>query len=220
MRREKEKIGNCSRFRRGQGDNDRRMVTSIDYSRIRFLESAANVKRVLKGAMGREPSTRLSLDVAVCLQQGRLFYEAAEVSAPEIRPLLIFYGMLNFAKALAIGRTGTMLEQLDRGHGLKDRSSNSDVLENLTVEVTGQGTFQQFNDTIRESDSVRFESLGEYVRRYIPSSPSASLQNKKVNLKAILGRIPGSLTMMTHLGLPSCAWIWRTRSITKLNVRS
>jgi hypothetical protein len=71
------------------------MVIAVDAGRMRFLESAANVKRVLKEATGREASTHLALDTSTCLQQGRLFYEAAEAAPPEIKPLLILYGMVN-----------------------------------------------------------------------------------------------------------------------------
>jgi len=63
----------------------------FNWNRLTFLESTANLKPLIRKATGRTPSTSIAREVATCLQQGRLFFQAAEASALEIRPLLLFY---------------------------------------------------------------------------------------------------------------------------------
>jgi len=62
----------------------------IDWHKCRFLESSENLKPLVKKRFGREPSTSVAREIAACLQQGRLFYEAAAASPLEIRPLQLF----------------------------------------------------------------------------------------------------------------------------------
>jgi hypothetical protein len=53
----------------------------------KFLESTDNVRPLIKKLTGREPSAAIARDITACLQQGRLFYEAAADAPLEIRPL-------------------------------------------------------------------------------------------------------------------------------------
>ncbi len=89
---------------------------------LRFLESVDNLKSRVKLRFGREPSTTIAREIIACLLQGRLFYEAAEASPLEIRPLQLFYGTIGFAKALIVASRCKSLSTLCRGHGLKDVS--------------------------------------------------------------------------------------------------
>jgi ABC-type arginine/histidine transport system permease subunit len=66
---------------------------------IKFLESMANLRVVLKRATGRTPSAQVARDIAACLQQGRLFFEIAASAPLQVQPLQIYYGMVGFAKA-------------------------------------------------------------------------------------------------------------------------
>jgi hypothetical protein len=74
----------------------------MDWHRCKFLESCENLKPLIKRRFGREPNTSIAREIIACLQQGRLFYEAAERSPLEIAPLQLFYGMVGFSKALII----------------------------------------------------------------------------------------------------------------------
>jgi len=62
-------------------------MAGSDWRKCKFLESAENLKPLVKMRFGREPSSALAHEISACLQQGRLFYEAAESSPLEIRPL-------------------------------------------------------------------------------------------------------------------------------------
>ena len=69
----------------------------VDWHKCRFLESSENLKPLVQRRFDSEPSTSIAREIAVCLQQGRLFYEAAASSPSEIRPLQMFYGMVGFS---------------------------------------------------------------------------------------------------------------------------
>jgi len=157
----------------------------------KFLESTTNLRGALKRSMGRTPSVKIAKDGAICLQHGRLYFEAAEKAPLEIRPLLIFYGMVNYAKSLVVARNSKTLETLNASHGVKDKSKNNTKLEKLTVEILRRGTFQQFNDTICKFDSLCFTKEHMTERLAIPTSDSGILKDKTLTLKDILARIPG-----------------------------
>ena len=156
-----------------------------------FLESITNLRSVLKKSIGRQPSVKIAKDATVCLQHGRLYFDAAIKAPMEIKPLLIFYGMANYAKGLVVARNFKTLESLHQKHGVKDKSKANARLEELTVEILEQGTFQEFNDTVCMLDCIFFtkESMTECVS--LPTSNSEMLQHKIITLKDILARISG-----------------------------
>lgn len=166
------------------------MSISIGYDG-KFLESTTNLRDVLKKSIGRLPSVKIAKDATVCLQHGRLYFDAAKKAPMEIKPLLIFYGMVNFAKSLFIACNFKKLESLHKSHGVKDKSQANARLEELTVEILKQGTFQEFNDTVCTLDCIFFtkEHMTECVS--LPTSNSEILQHKILTLRDILARIPG-----------------------------
>lgn len=167
------------------------MAGEFDWYKVKFLESAANIKGVLTQSVGREPSTQIAKHAALCLQQGRMFFEAAARAPLEIRPLLIFYGILGFSKAVIVARNFSKLETLDQTHGLNDTSAQNAKLEQLQVKILDRGTFQLFNDTICKLDRVQFFKRSMPTSISIPTSKSDLLSQKTITLKEILSRIPG-----------------------------
>jgi hypothetical protein len=171
-----------------------------DWHKVRFLESSENLKPLVKMRFGREPSTSVARDIAACLVQGRLFYEAAISSPLEIRPLQMYYGMVGFAKALVLARHCCSAATLAHAHGLKDISRENSRIAELQLRVDGAGTFQEFNDVVAELSRVRY--IGHSYKRCTistPSAKSAQLRGLELSLRGILTRIPelGSLYSMT-----------------------
>ena len=165
------------------------MSIIIDYD-SKFLESTENLKRVLKKSLDREPSTKVATDAAVCLQHGRLYFEAAEKAPMEIKPLLIFYGMMNYSKSLVISRNLSGIETLPQKHGLNDISEAHSPLKELKVKILAEGTFQKINDTICNLDCVEILKYWMHEHVTIPTSCSNLMANKVLTLKDILARIP------------------------------
>lgn len=166
------------------------MASEFDWYKINFLESTANIKGVLGRSVGREPSTKIAKEITLCLQQGRLFYEAAARAPLQIKPLLIFYGILGFSKALIVARNFRKLETLDQRHGVKDTSRQNATLQELQVKVLDKGTFQLFNDTVCQFDRIHFFKASMPTTIIIPTSKSDLLAQKTITLKEILARTP------------------------------
>src|SRR5437870_4124184 len=96
-----------------------------DYKDIRFLESTSNLRELLSRNSGRELSLERANQISVCLEQGRLLFEAAQESPWEIKPLIVYYGMVGFAKAIFLSRKFAKLETLPQRHGLTFSSQPS-----------------------------------------------------------------------------------------------
>ncbi|MFA5239308.1 MAG: YaaC family protein [Phycisphaerae bacterium] len=166
------------------------MSKTIHYD-SKFLESTDNLKRVVKKSLGLELNSEVAKGAAICLRHGRLYFEAAEKSPMEIKPLLIFYGIVNYSKGLVIARNLMKIEALPQAHGLRDISSQTSRLKELTVKSEGNGTFQQFNDSICKLDYVDYKNarLNRYDYITVPTAESSSLENRELTLKDILARM-------------------------------
>ena len=158
---------------------------------LRFFESSENVRRVIADALGREPNAAVSKDVAVSIQQGRMFFESAADAPIEIRPLLLYYGMMAFAKSVVSGRGLRPLSALTQKHGLRDVSPHAARLAALTVKIEGNGTFHDFNDVICHQEGINYFENAMSRRHMLRMAPSAQLVGIQITLKDTLARIPG-----------------------------
>lgn len=162
----------------------------FDWHKIKYYESTENLKHHFKSLIGRTISTTLAQDISIWLNQGRLFYQSAAGAPLEIRPLLIFYGMMAFAKAITIARSLKSSNTLTPSHGLKS-NKGAQKMEDLSAKIEATGTFQGFNDNINSIQKISCykNSLLEFI--YAPTARSSELFNMKFSLKDILSRIPG-----------------------------
>lgn len=158
---------------------------------LKFLESTENLKAILSRNSGRSIPHRLCNNIMACLEQGRSFFEIAELSPLEIKPLIVFYGMIGFARAIIMARTLKNFETLPRKHGLQDISPNGAALDSLRLKVTANGTFDVMNDAVRNLEKfiVHTGSQVNYVRQ--PTARPQELHNVAFTLKDILARIDG-----------------------------
>ncbi len=158
---------------------------------IRFLESVENLKRVIQTATGRSLNTEVALQVCSCLQQGRLFFEAASIGASEIRPLLLSYGTIAFAKATVVARGFTKLEALPQSHGLKDVSAHNAMMKDLRIKIAGDGVFQHSVDVAHSVERLSFLDGTRTVWIRTPSCQAPALADLELSLEDILGRLGG-----------------------------
>jgi hypothetical protein len=167
-------------------------MAEVDWYKCRFLESSENLKPLVKKRFGREPSTSIAREIVACLQQGRLFYEAASSSPLEIKPLQLYYGMVGFSKALVLAQHLRSLSTLQPAHGLKDISANNSRIADLRLKIDGSGTFQEFNDVISELNRVSL--IMDWTKRvttiFLPTAKSAQLDGIEMSLQETLSRIP------------------------------
>lgn len=165
----------------------------MDWHRCKFLESSENLKPLIKRRFGREPNTSTARDITACLQQGRLFYEAAESSPLEIAPLQLFYGMVGFAKALIMASGSRSLATLKPSHGISDISAATSRIADLRLKIGGGGTFQEFNDVAARLTRVCYMDFVVNQGRsvYLSTTESEKLDGISLSLQDILSRIPG-----------------------------
>jgi hypothetical protein len=166
---------------------------------ITFFESSENLRSAVRNRTGRSLSAGAARDATVCLQQGRLFFEAASESGLEIRPLQLFYGSLAFAKALTLVTKNSRLATLPRSHGLRDITAPAARLADLSLQIRGVGTFQDFNDAAAPENRVHANDASTNpVSISLPAANSDSLAGATLTLKDILGRISLVRDLFVH----------------------
>jgi hypothetical protein len=166
-------------------------VERFDWYKCKFLESAENLKPLIKRNTGRTPSTAIALEIAACLQQGRLFYEAAHSSPLEIKPLQLFYGMLGFSKAMIAAYGPKSLATLPKSHGVTDKSLENAAISELSVKIEEKGTFCEINDVFSSLNRLcYFDSATNPCVIKLPSTNSKALTGLQLSLRDILARIP------------------------------
>lgn len=156
---------------------------------LKFLESTENLKKILSINSGRSVSHRLCNNIIVCLEQGRSFFEIAEQSPLEVRPLIVFYGMMGFAKAITMARTLKNIETLPQKHGLQDVSPIEITLDSLVLKVTDSGMFTNMNDSVMNLEKfiVHIGSEVSYIRS--STDQTQAFQSSMFTLREILSRI-------------------------------
>jgi YaaC-like protein len=158
---------------------------------LKFLESASNVRGLLKKSTGRSPSAQIAGEVAACVEQGRAFFEIASEASPQIRPLQIYYGVVSFAKAVIIGRTFRSIDTIAQSHGLSDISSPNAKIEELRLSVLCRGVFQEFSEVVGEMGCISY--YDERSMLTVAAKPFDSpdkLSGKSISIKEIFARVP------------------------------
>lgn len=163
-----------------------------NWSDIKFLESATNVRELLANSTGRKPSAGIAREIAVCIQQGRLFFEAAKDAPIQIKPLQIYYGVVAFAQAVIVAVKRQSLSTLARAHGLKDITQDDAGVEGLSLRVENTGTFSEFNDAIAPLGRIWYYDDNCMPRWYEkPFDVAEGLSGQRIAIKEILARVPG-----------------------------
>ena len=169
------------------------MNEKFDWYQIKYLESTQNLTDLIRERSQITISSSVALDITVNLQQGRAFFEQSEEAALEIKPLLLFYGMLAFARAVIISRRNVAHDSLVPKHGLSDPTTLNNSLASLEVKVQLNGTFPELIDSTRELEKVIVYHRDKFTETRLPHPPdySSALNGKTLTLKEILARISG-----------------------------
>lgn len=167
------------------------VIMKNDWYEIKFLESATNVRELIGNATGRKPNAGIAREIAVCIQQGRLFFEAAAEAPIQIKPLQIYYGVVAFAQAVIVATQCNSLSTLKRTHGLTDITQDDAGIEDLTLRIEKMGTFQEFNDAIAPLGRVWYydNSMPRWYDK--PFDVAAGLSGQQISITDILARAPG-----------------------------
>lgn len=162
-----------------------------DWYNIKFLESPTNLSNVLTRSFGNTPSTIIARDITVAIQQGRLFFEQAQESPIQIRPLLVYYGVLSFARAVTMAVKNIPLSDIVPSHGISDNGTPTSI-EDLSLTIRKNGTFQQFNDAIAPLARFYYYDSGMMPRSMVrPFDDATTLKDREVTIEDILTRMSG-----------------------------
>lgn len=162
----------------------------MDTSQIRFLESASNIKALVRQRTGRQLSTERAREIAACLQQGRQFFEASASSPLEIRPLIEFYGLVGFARGLILGSKLTSLSTLAASHGLRDVTPPNAQLAQLTATVEARGTFVEFNDVVAQLNRFTYIDEDTHPAQVsVRTAASKDIAGLQLSLKDVVARL-------------------------------
>ena len=155
---------------------------------IRYLESADHVKQAIAASMSYTPNTSKALEISSCITQGLRFFDSSKTSKMEIKPLLCFYGMSAFSKALILSRTKQSLVNLKAGHGIQDVTTKKARIAEMKLKINSSGTFAEFNDVASKIECITI--YGEKCDEdwFIPTSPSNQLSNIEVSIDDIWAR--------------------------------
>ncbi|SEE29438.1 YaaC-like Protein [Rhizobiales bacterium GAS188] len=126
----------------------------------------------------------------MCVQQGRLFFEAAAAAPIQIKPLLIYYGVVAFAQAVIVARKIVSLSTLARAHALADVTPLNEGVERLLLRCENTGTFQEFNDAIAPLGRIWYfeNSMPRWFEK--PFDGAAGLSAQRISITDVLSRIP------------------------------
>lgn len=127
-------------------------------------------------------------EIKACLQQGRSFFEIAEVSPLEIKPLQLYYGMVGFGRALSMSKSLNRQATLPPSHGLKDCSEPLSLLENHKLKIQKTGTFQVLNDNANSLEYAFYHVENQTNLVKVQKCDSRDLEGKIIDLKEIWAR--------------------------------
>lgn len=113
------------------------------HNNIEFLESASNLRGAIYKNTGRRLSFKRTNEIIACLQQGRLFFKSARDAELEIQPLLLYYGIVGYSKAIVLSRTDNDINGF-KYHGVGMSKEPPKNIGDSLVLFKGAGTF--FND--------------------------------------------------------------------------
>lgn len=144
----------------------------LDLKQIQYMRNKFNIK---KGTAERFIELNETDNVAdatvISIKQAHEYFKSANKASPMTKPLLLYYGMVSFAKALISSTYHIKKENQVRGHGLfvPDSDEFTILIENKRI-----GEYQSFRDCY----------IGD-TRIYTRKKPL------KINLQNLLAVIPG-----------------------------
>lgn len=169
-------------------------MNGLDPKRIwqefRYYESSESLAMLAKDRLGYELPAAQAEEILACFQLARDYFDAAAPASITIKPVPLFYGMTNLAKALILlcgGRERRRLANLSAGHGLTFSRPVDDGLERFGCVVASQGTFADFIDTFSCQIPFNFPGLFDAALR---KATATELSGKAFTFQELMGWFP------------------------------
>lgn len=131
--------------------------------------------------------------ISAMMTQTEKYFSSAKVASPEIKPLIIYYGMVGLAKILILsGDNAFTLSALDSGndahgsHGLTVKPGRGNTLDQQIRD--GSGIFDEFCYVASDSSSRNGSGLFNLMRSCYASTEIT--KRTRISIKELLARIP------------------------------
>lgn len=162
---------------------------------LRYCENIQNLAEYYKLNTGLDANETRLKHVKHCLVHARNYFQSARDAAIDVRPLIMYYGISCFAKAIILfhsKKNPSKIRCLQSGHGLSLKwDSIEKGFDNISVEVDASGLFVELNDIIKNQGY--FEALyGKDSSRYFKyhASDSTQLSGRQYAVKSLLSCLP------------------------------
>jgi YaaC-like Protein len=168
---------------------------------LKYCENTDNLIEYYNGNTGIDANTRRIEHVRLCLIQARNYFEAAKDAPVNIRPLIMYYGISCFAKAIILfhaKENPCQIRNLQSGHGLSLKGDSILLgFDRFAVEVNSSGSFFEFNNTIKNLGYFEVDEIivvgekptGSKYFKY-KATESEILSGRQFQLKNLLACLP------------------------------
>lgn len=169
---------------------------------LRDFESQDRVKHAYLSMHGRTPSTEHVREITAPFSHARCYFESERLADKAIRPLLLYYGVLNLSRGLVLALSRGLRETaLSPGHGLAcagwaaEMQTQNPRFEELRLTAGQRGTFIELSRATARCTALRANSSVVNMM----SRERGLLEGHTFSLGDILARIP-------HLERSNVAW--------------
>ncbi|NLC88238.1 MAG: hypothetical protein GX682_05680 [Clostridiaceae bacterium] len=167
------------------------------YQHLDMLTYPKNCEKLLSGKINSKrtiiPQKNLkkkSKEISFCLKQGIEFFKNAEYADISIVPLLLYYGMLSFSKALIISNSTEEIYLDDiKYHGLTTRTKN----EKQKIQKNNKKNWSLLNEYANVNDGVFLELSKLFSQEFN--------KNIIIKLKDTLSSVPELKTLIDKLNI-------------------
>ncbi len=151
-----------------------------------------------KARHGGKLSASKAREIISHLSQGREYFATAQDAAPLVKPLLQYYGVLAFARALVLYRDPQRREaSLKPSHGLSATLDGGANLEEMRISVAVDGAFRELLDATKNSELITINESDHLESASFLPSDRLILQRflqptggSTFSLQELLARIP------------------------------
>lgn len=159
-----------------------------------IYESTESVTRLCREKTGCKPSPSKAREIVSLISQGREYFQGAVAARELVRPLILYYGAMSFARALVLfSEPGK--SKLTGSHGLgasgwEDLNTKPEKVPELPIAVCRNGTFPELWNTTKNIDRTRIPAADNpFEIEAVSEGTNPAPDNLKLTIRDVLGQI-------------------------------
>lgn len=161
-------------------------LESKAWATLSNYESQDLIRRRYESINGRQANAAQAREIRSAFSQARNYFEAARTSARNVKPLLLYYGVIGLSRALVMMRSDLREAHLDQSHGLSARgwqsifSSATPDIAKIIIRINNKGTLREFVNATGNKSHLKIDSSGfqlAYPHGLLPPSIEISFDD-------------------------------------------